>query len=202
MLIIDGKVISPEIFRETFVCNLNACKGACCWQGDYGAPLEEDEIGILESIHEKVKPFLTPEGIQAIEEQGVATYTASQKEWGTALVDGAACAYLTYDESGIGKCGIEKAYEAGAIDYPKPISCHLYPIRVEQLKNSSFQHIKYDRWEICSAACTKGAELQVSVYQFVKGPLIRKYGEAFFEQLEDMAQHYNDHDEEEMPWEQ
>lgn len=200
MLIIDSKVISPELFREEFVCNLDACKGACCWEGDYGAPLEEEEISILESIHEQVKPFLTEEGIKAIEEQGVATYTASQKEWGTTLIDNAACAYLTYEENGIAKCGIEKAYEAGVIDYPKPISCHLYPIRVERLNNSSFEQLKYDRWEICSAACEKGAALHVPVYQFVKGPLIRKYGATFFEQLEHMAQHYSSHEDGDTPW--
>lgn len=200
MLIIDQNIISPELFREEFVCNLDACQGACCWEGDYGAPLEEEEIEILEAIHDKIKPFLTEKGLQAIEEQGVANYEASQKEWGTALVDGAACAYLTFEESGIAKCGIEKAYEAGIIDYPKPISCHLYPIRVERINNSNFQQLKYDRWDICSAACTKGAELNVPVYQFVKGPLIRKYGEAFYEQLESMAQHYGNHDEEELVW--
>ena len=156
MLIIDGKVISPEIFQEEFVCNLNACKGACCWEGDFGAPLELEELDILEKIYINIKPFLTPEGIKAIEDQGVAVYNSEEKEYGTTLVDNAACAYLIYEGNGIAKCGIEKAYEAGVIDFPKPISCHLYPIRVEELDNSSFQKLEYDRWEICSAACTKG----------------------------------------------
>lgn len=200
MLIIDNKVISPELLREEFVCNLNACKGACCWEGDYGAPLEKEEIGVLEDIHEQLKPFLSEEGLQAIEAQGVATYTESQKEWGTTLLDNAACAYLVFDDKGMAKCGIEKAYEAGAVDFPKPISCHLYPIRVEPLKNSNFEQLEYDRWEICSAACTKGAELNVPVYQFVKGPLIRKYGEDFYEQLEHLAAHYRDEEEEDIAW--
>jgi hypothetical protein len=195
MLIIDNKVISPEIFKEEFVCNLNACKGACCWEGDYGAPLELEELDILENIYEAVKPFLTPEGIAAIDQQGVAIYTPQEKEYGTTLLENAACAFLTYEDNGIAKCGIEKAYEAGAVDYPKPISCHLYPIRVEQLNNSSFEKLEYDRWEICSAACTKGAELNVPVYKFVKGPLIRKYGEDFYEQLEAMAEHLDDGEE-------
>lgn len=200
MLIIDNKVVSPELFREEFVCNLDACKGACCWEGDYGAPLEEEEITILENIHEQVKPFLTEEGVQAIEEHGVATYTASQKEWGTTLLENAACAYLIFESNGMAKCGIEKAHEAGVIDYPKPISCHLYPIRVEPLNSSSFEQLKYDRWEICSAACTKGAELNVPVYQFVKGPLIRKYGEGFYEQLKHMADRYRNEKEEGITW--
>lgn len=195
MLIVDSKVISPEIFKEEFVCNLNACKGACCWEGDYGAPLEVEELDVLDAIYEKVKPFLTPEGIAAIEVQGTAVYVPQEREYATTLVDNAACAFLNYDENGIAKCGIEKAYEAGAIDYPKPISCHLYPIRAEKLVNSSFEKLEYDRWEICSAACTKGAELNVPIYQFVKGPLIRKYGEDFYEQLEAMSQYLNPSDE-------
>lgn len=189
MLIIDSKVISPELFKEEFVCNLNACKGACCWEGDYGAPLETEELEVLENIYEKVKPFLRPEGIAAIEQQGVAVYVPQEREFGTTLVDNAACAYMTYEDNGTAKCGIEKAHEAGVIDYPKPISCHLYPIRVEQLDNSSFEKLEYDRWDICSAACENGAKLNVPVYKFVKGPLIRKYGADFYEQLEHMANH-------------
>ncbi|BDS13576.1 DUF3109 family protein [Aureispira anguillae] len=189
MLIIDNKVISPEIFEEEFVCNLDACKGACCWEGDYGAPLEIEELDILEELYPKIKPFLTSEGIEAIEEQGVAVYIPEEKEYGTTLIDNAACAYLTYENNGIAKCGIEKAYEADLIDYAKPVSCHLYPIRVEQLDNSSFQKLEYDRWDICSAACDNGAKLNVPVYKFLEGPLIRKYGADFYEQLEHMAEH-------------
>jgi hypothetical protein len=189
MLIIDSKVISPELFKEEFVCNLNACKGACCWEGDSGAPLETAELDVLENIYEKVKPFLRPEGIAAIEKQGVAVYVPEERGFGTTLIDNAACAYMTYEENGTAKCGIEKAHEAGAVDYPKPISCHLYPIRVEQLDNSSFEKLEYDRWDICSAACENGAKLNVPIYKFVKGPLIRKYGAEFYEQLEHMANH-------------
>lgn len=189
MLIIDSKVISPEIFKEEFVCNLNACKGACCWEGDYGAPLETEELEVLENIYDQVKPFLRPEGIAAIEKQGVAVYVPEEREFGTTLIDNAACAYMIYEKNGTAKCGIEKAHEAGLIDFPKPISCHLYPIRVEQLGNSSFEKLDYDRWDICSAACENGAKLNVPVYKFVKGPLIRKYGEEFYERLEHMANH-------------
>lgn len=192
MLIIDSKVISPELFKEEFVCNLNACKGACCWEGDSGAPLETEELDVLENIYEKVKPFLRPEGIAAIEKQGVAVYVPQEHGFGTTLIDDAACAYMTYEANGTAKCGIEKAHEAGVIDYPKPISCHLYPIRVESLDNSSFEKLEYDRWDICSAACENGAKLNVPVYKFVKGPLIRKYGADFYEQLEHMAKHLED----------
>ena len=194
MLIIDNKVIDEAIFKEEFVCNLNACKGACCWEGDYGAPLEVEELDILESIYEKVKPFLTPEGIEAIEEEGTAVFIPQERDYGTTLIDNAACAYLTYEDNGIAKCGIEKAYQAGVIDYPKPISCHLYPIRVEDLENSSFKKLEYDRWDICSAACEHGKKLSVPIYKFLKNPLIRKYGESFYEQMEHMAG-YLDHGE-------
>jgi len=188
MLIIDNKIVSSDVFQNEFVCNLNACKGACCWEGDYGAPLALEELDILEMIYEKVKPFLTKEGIEAIEEQGVAVYIPKEKEYGTTLVNNAACAYLIYDDNGIAKCGIEKAYEEGVINFPKPISCHLYPIRVSILENG-FEKLDYDRWDICSAACENGKKLNVPVYQFLKTPLIRKYGAEFYEQLEGMAEH-------------
>lgn len=194
MLIIENKVIQRDIFDKEFVCNLDACKGACCWEGDYGAPLEYEELEILEQIYDTVKPFLTEEGIKAIEEQGVAVYVPEEKDYGTTLVDNAACAYLTFEANGMAKCGIEKAYEQGLIDYHKPISCHLYPIRIENL-NSNFDRLEYDRWEICSEACKKGEELSVPIYKFLKNPLVRKYGEEFYEQMEHMAQYLNGGDE-------
>lgn len=189
MLIIEEKVIDPAIFEQEFVCNLDACHGACCWEGDFGAPLEIEEIEILKDIYPKVKPFLQKPGIEAIEKQGVAVYIPQEKEYGTPLIKNAACAYLRIEENGMAKCGLEKAYEAGAIDFKKPISCHLYPIRVENLSNSRFSKLDYDEWEICSAACSKGKALQVPVYQFLKEPLIRKYGASFYEQMEQMAKY-------------
>jgi len=189
MLIIDNKVISPEIFQEEFVCNLDACKGACCWEGDSGAPLDIEELDVLEMLYSKIEPFLTKEGIEAIKEQGVAVYVPEEKAYGTTLINNAACAYLIYEKNGTAKCGIEKAYEAGAVDFPKPISCHLYPIRVEELENSNFQKLEYDRWDICSPACENGKKLSVPIYKFLKGPLTRAYGADFYEQLEHMANH-------------
>jgi hypothetical protein len=193
MIIIDNKVINIELIQEQFVCDLDACKGACCWEGDYGAPLEEAELDILKELYPKIKPYLTPEGIDAIEHQGTSVYTPQEKEFSTPLLkDSPACAYLTYDDKGIAKCGIEKAYEDGAIDYHKPISCHLYPVRVKQMPNPDFEALNYDRWDICSAACSKGKKLQVPIYKFVKNALVRKYGEDFYEQLEATAAYYLD----------
>jgi hypothetical protein len=184
MILIDNKIISDDVVEKQFVCNLDACKGACCWEGDSGAPLEKAELAILEEIYPKVKPFLTQKGIEVIEQEGVYTYYKREEEYGTPLIDNAACAYLTYD-GGIAKCGIEKAQEAGVIDYKKPISCHLYPIRITS--NETFDAVNYDKWDICTAACSLGEKLEMPVYQFLKGALIRKYGEEFYEALDAAA---------------
>ncbi len=187
MLMIDDKIIDPAILKEEFICNLNACKGMCCWEGDYGAPVEISEIKELEANLDKIKPFLSEEGIAVLDSQGVSEYFPEEKEYGTTLIEGGACSFLTFDSSGIAKCGIEKANDAGAIDFMKPISCHLYPIRYERMEGNNFWKLEYDRWEICSDACTKGKEEGVKVYEFLKTPIIRKYGADFYTRLENMA---------------
>ena len=189
MLIIQDKLISDDVIHEQFICNLNACKGACCWEGDYGAPLEEDEKELLEKIYEKIKPHLTESGRKAIEEKGTSVYYKEAKEHGTSLQPNGACAFMTKNELGIAKCGIEQAHLAGDIDFKKPISCHLYPIRVNKDERVLFEALNYDRWDICSAACDLGKKEEVPVYQFLKEPLIRKYGEAFYEELEAAAKY-------------
>ena len=187
MIQIDDKLISEDLFSEEFVCNLAKCKGICCVEGDAGAPLDEDETKILDEIYPKIKPYLRPEGIQAIEEQG--TYTLDfEGDLVTPLVNNAECAYVIFDEKGYTKCAIEKAYEDGVIDWQKPISCHLYPIRITEYSN--FSAINYHEWDICSDACTLGKELGVKVYQFLKKPLIRKYGEDFYKTLSEAAEEW------------
>ncbi|RKW62174.1 MAG: DUF3109 family protein [Riemerella sp.] len=187
MIQIDDKLISEDLFSEEFVCNLAKCKGICCVEGDAGAPLDEDETKILDEIYPKIKPYLRPEGIQAIEEQG--TYTLDfEGDLVTPLVNNAECAYVIFDEKGYTKCAIEKAYEDGVIDWQKPISCHLYPIRITEYSN--FSAINYHEWDICSDACTLGKELGVKVYQFLKKPLIRKYGEDFYQTLSEAAEEW------------
>jgi len=187
MIQIDDKLISEDLFSEEFVCNLAKCKGICCVEGDAGAPLDEDETHILDEIYPKIKPYLRPEGIQAIEEQG--TYTLDfEGDLVTPLVNNAECAYVIFDEKGYTKCAIEKAYEDGVIDWQKPISCHLYPIRITEYSN--FSAINYHEWDICSDACTLGKELSVKVYQFLKKPLIRKYGEDFYQTLSEAAEEW------------
>ncbi|MFT5164825.1 MAG: hypothetical protein ACI8P3_000048 [Saprospiraceae bacterium] len=189
MIIVQDKLVSDDIIAKQFMCNLKACKGACCWEGDFGAPLEDEEIEIIQSNYQKIKPFLTKEGRLAIREKGKYTYFEEPKENGTTLLKNGACAYMTYDNIGIAKCGIESAHKAGAIDFKKPISCHLYPIRINKDDLSNFEALNYDIWDICSAACKKGKEEQMPVYKFAKDALIRKYGEAFYEELDAAAKY-------------
>ncbi|CAD7810665.1 hypothetical protein CHRY9390_02217 [Chryseobacterium aquaeductus] len=188
MIQIDDKLISEDIFSEEFVCNLSKCKGACCVEGDVGAPLDKEELVILDNIYDKIKPYLTQDGIKALDEQGTWTTDPTDGMYVTPMIEDAECAYVTFDERGITKCGIEKAYEDGAIDWQKPISCHLYPIRVTEY--SSFTALNYHEWPICNDACTLGKELQVPVYKFLKTPLIRKYGEDFYTTLSDVAEEW------------
>lgn len=180
MIKIGEVLVSDDIKEKEFVCNLEKCKGACCVEGDYGAPLEEDELEILKEIYPHVKPYLTKEGIQAIEEQGTHVLD-DDGDLSTPTIGGKECAYALYDEKGILKCGIEQAYYDKKISWKKPISCHLYPIRITKKKN--FEAVNYHKWDICSPACTFGKELGVPIYKFLKDPLIRKYGQAWYDEL-------------------
>jgi hypothetical protein len=181
MIAIGNTFVSEELIEKKFVCDLNACKGACCVKGDYGAPLEDDELEIMESIYEKVKPYIPAAGIEAIEKQG-KYLRYEKKEWVTPLVRGRECAY-TYFEAGIAKCAIEKAYYEGKIKWKKPVSCHLYPVRISKNK-IGLDTLQYDRWNICRPACKLGESLQVPVFKFLKESLVRKYGKDWYRELE------------------
>lgn len=180
-------IVSEEILDKDFVCNLNACKGACCIEGEAGAPLTKEEGKILKEIYPIIKPFLRPQGIEAIENQGVYTEDING-DFETTLVAGKECAYVIVDEQKIAKCGIEMAYKEGVIKFQKPISCHLYPIRVKEY--STLTAVNYHSWPICHEACTLGKELKVPTYQFVKEALIRRFGLSWYDELDDMAQEY------------
>jgi hypothetical protein len=180
MIKVGEVLVSDDIRDKEFVCNLTKCKGACCVEGDFGAPLEESELAILEEIYPIVKPYLSPEGIKSIEKQGVHTID-DEGEFCTPIIDGRECVYASYDKNKILKCGIEEAYNDGKIGWKKPISCHLYPIRITKKKD--FEAVNYNKWYICSPACALGKELQVPLYKFLKDPLIRKYGEQWYGQL-------------------
>lgn len=177
-------IVSEEIIENDFVCNLKACKGACCIDGNAGAPLEDRETEILVDIYSDVRPFLRPEGIAAIEEQG-AFVKGDDDEWETPLVNNSECAYVIFGEDNTAKCGIEEAYNQGAISWKKPLSCHLYPVRIREY--TELTAVNYHKWHICDAACELGATLKVPIYKFVKEALIRKFGEEWYAELEEIA---------------
>ncbi|MDA7803194.1 DUF3109 family protein [Crocinitomix sp.] len=189
MIEIGDKLVSDEIFEKEFVCNLGACKGVCCIEGDDGAPLTLEEVDLLEEHVDAIKPYMTEEGIGTVERKGVF-YMDQDNEPVTALVKGAECAFVFRDNEGITKCSVEQAYRDGKIEFNKPISCHLYPIRARKFR--SFTALNYDRWTICKDACTLGEELGVPVYKFLKEPLIRAYGAPFYADLEKVAAELND----------
>jgi len=184
MFQIGKTIISEDILEKEFVCNLSACKGACCVDGDAGAPLSEAETKIMEAIYPKVKPFLRKEGIAAIEAQGTWT-KGTDGDLETPLIDNKDCAYVIYDGK-TALCGIEQAYNQGEVDWKKPVSCHLYPIRIKDF--TEFAAVNYDKWEICDDACSLGKELEVPVYKFVKEALVRRFGEDWYLELEKVAQ--------------
>ena len=184
MFQLGKSIISEEIIESDFVCNLKACKGACCVEGEAGAPLEEEELNILEEIYPAVKPFLRPEGIEAIEAQGLYV-KGSDGEWETPLVHGSECAYVMFDDKGTALCAIEEAFNQGEVNWKKPVSCHLYPVRVKQY--AEFSAVNYHKWYICDDACTLGRELGVPVYKFVREALIRKFGQEWYDELEEVA---------------
>ena len=193
MISIGSTLISEDIFEKEFVCDLNACKGECCISGDSGAPLDTKELKILDAIYPVVKPYMNAKGIAAIEKNG-AYVLDSDGDYTTTLVsDGAECAFVFFDEKNIAKCAIEQAYLEGKTqefvdDWKKPISCHLYPIRITEYKE--YDAVNYHSWHICKPACECGAQLNVPVYVFLKEPLIRKYGEAWYNEVDAVFKAY------------
>ena len=181
MVSIDNTLISEDLISEDFVCNISKCKGECCVSGEAGAPLEKDEVTFLEQNYSKIKPFLNPKGISAIESQGVFV-KGFDDDFETPLVKGAECAYTVFSKEGVASCGIEKAYNKGVIHFQKPISCHLYPVRVQQYDEMTA--VNYHSWSICSDACSFGKSLKTPVYKFVKTALIRKFGQDWYDALD------------------
>jgi hypothetical protein len=178
---IQDKIVSTQIFERQFVCDLTACKGACCIEGNGGAPVTKEEVDIIEANLDKVLPYMRPEGIAAIEAQGIV-YEDEDFEPATTLVNGKECAFVYFDKSNTAKCAIEKAHREGQIDFIKPISCHLYPIRTKQF--NEYTALNYEKWDICEPACACGEKLDVPVYKFLKEPLIRAFGSEFYQELE------------------
>ena len=187
MFQIGKAIITDDLFEEEFACNLAACKGICCVEGDSGAPLLEEEKMVLDRIYPEIVSYLTPEGRNAIDKQGKYVID-SDGDLTTPLVNGKECAYVTQDEKGIYLCGIEKAYNDGKVDWQKPISCHLYPVRVKDY--GEFLAVNYHRWEICSSACELGKQSKLPLFKFLKEPLIRKFGKDWYDELEIIAKEY------------
>ena len=184
MLEIGRTVVSLDLISSHFTCNLSACKGACCITGDSGAPLETGETEILKEIFPALRPYLSKESIKSIEEQGTSVIDIEQ-ETVTPLNNGKECAY-TFFNDGIAYCAIEKAYNEGVINFRKPISCYLYPVRIKKYRQ--FDAVNYDRWAICSAAITLGNQLKTPVYRFTKEALTLKYGIEWFNLLNTAAE--------------
>ncbi len=182
MIQIDDKIISLELFTEKFICNIAKCHGVCCVEGDSGAPLTEEEGKIIEEIYPKIKKRLSPEAIKTIEKEG-ASVIDFEDELVTPIINGKECVYTYFDDKGGVHCAIEMAWKEGEVNFRKPISCHLYPIRTRKL--SQGEAINYDVWPICDDARKLGEKEGVPVYRFLKEPIIRKYGEAFYTEMEE-----------------
>ncbi len=181
MIEIDDKIVSSDLLRECFACDLGKCKGICCVEGDAGAPLELDEVDLLEEEYENYAPYMTEEGRQEVERQGFMVVD-SDGDYTTPLVNNAECAYA-FSENGVTFCAIERAYREGKCSFLKPISCHLYPIRVKQFSNGSYG-LNYHRWSVCRDAVECGKKIGLPVYKALKEPIIRRFGEEFYKALE------------------
>ncbi|MFT6866091.1 MAG: hypothetical protein ACJA08_000918 [Cyclobacteriaceae bacterium] len=182
MIQIGKTLISDDIKEQFFVCDLEKCKGACCVEGDLGAPLMLDELIEIEQVVEIVKPYLSKASIAALDKQGGYVLDV-EGDFSTTTVDNKECAFAFYDGKKVLKCGIEQAHRDGKTDFQKPISCHLYPIRIEKLHDHLA--LNYDRWDICSPACGLGAKLGVPIYKFLKEALVRKFGGEWYAELVD-----------------
>lgn len=191
MILIGEILVADEVVKKHFACNLEACKGACCVEGDYGAPLTEDEILTIGQILNEVMPYLPEKSRQVIRDKGFSTYNDEADTQETELMPDGSCVFMGREANGITFCGIEKAYYDGEVEFKKPISCHLYPIRVSKNKQTGFQALNYDKWDICNAACTRGDKEQIKIYEFAKDALIRAYGEDFYKELEAAAEEVN-----------
>ena len=183
MIVIDDILISDEVIEEQFVCDLVKCKGGCCVDGDAGAPLENNELEEIKKAYNSVLPYLSDESKKELERQGLFGYD-QEFGWVTPTVSSGMCAYGIKDKSGIVKCGIEQAYNDGKISWRKPISCHLFPVKIKKSKSGKTDLVNYEpREDLCKAACKLGKKLKVPVHIFLKDALIRKYGQEFYDSL-------------------
>ena len=187
MLIVKESIVSDDIAERRFCCDLVQCKGRCCIEGDYGAPLLEEEIPVLQRILPAVKPYMTEAGRAVVAEQGVSTLDNAAEPC-TPLVNNRECAYVAWTPDGTALCAIEQAFRDGKTDFMKPVSCHLYPIRVDEY--GEFTAVNYHQWDVCRCAVAKGEECGVPLYQYLREPLIRRFGQDWYDELlEAVASH-------------
>jgi hypothetical protein len=190
LIVIDNIYVSDEVVEEKFVCDLHKCKGGCCIDGDAGAPLANDELQEVNEAYEKVKHLLCKEAVYIIEQEGQYTYDR-EFGWVTPTISNGMCVYGLVDENGIVKCSFEQVYNEDKTKWKKPLSCHLYPIKISKSKNTNQEYVNYEpRDTMCNPGCVLGKELKVPVYKFLKDALVRKYGEDFYEVLKQIAEQY------------
>jgi hypothetical protein len=180
MIVVENTIISDIITEKHFCCDITKCQGACCIEGDAGAPLESKEVDYLISHFEKIKPYMTVSAVSVVEDSGVFDYD-SEGNYVTPLLNNKECVFLYYEDK-IAKCCIEKAFFEKKINFQKPVSCHLYPIRITEY--TEFKAINYHQWHICDAAIPNGKKTNLLIYQFLKEPLIRKFGKKWYKKLE------------------
>jgi hypothetical protein len=191
MIAIDNILIADAVVKDQFVCDLSKCKGACCVDGDAGAPLENEELDKINEVYEAVLPYLNETSKKELERQGRYVYDR-EYGWVTPTINSKVCVYGIHDAAGVVKCGIEQAYIDGKVKWKKPISCHLFPIITKESKHSDNVYVNYEpREDHCKAACTFGKKLKVPVYVFLKEALTRKFGKKFYSALEATAEHLN-----------
>lgn len=185
MLIVGNALVSEEVLTRKFRCAIESCKGACCVHGDAGAPLESEEIEIIQQELEVVKPFMSDSGLKLLSERGFSETDSFDGEAVTVCEPTGECVFVVYDSAGIAGCAIEKAYHSGKTWFRKPLSCHLYPIRAK--KYGEYTALNYHQWSICSDACAVGEKEQIPVYSFLREALTRKMGPIWYEELEAVA---------------
>jgi hypothetical protein len=188
MIIVGNALVSEDILEKKFACQIDKCKGECCVQGDAGAPLLKDEADIILDIYDKIEPYISADGIAEIKENGFVTRD-TDGDLVTVCRSSGECVFVVYEDKGIASCAIEKAHAAGDIDFKKPISCHLYPIRAK--KYGSYIAMNYHHWDICNDACKAGSEMNVPVYEFLKEAIIRKMGEDWYQELSEIAKDWH-----------
>jgi hypothetical protein len=184
MIIIGNTLVSEDIVSEEFVCNLLKCKGACCEEGDFGAPLNEYDIDSIQENLSNIKPYMSKEGLKVLDQEGFFEPDPDNLPV-TTLIRGRACVFAIKDEHSILHCAIEKAYKDGKSNFRKPISCFLYPVRINE--KSEYNMVNYDRWDICSPACSEGKSLKVPVYKFLEIPLKERFGADWYDQIDSYA---------------